>query len=406
MRKSSIHIEKGNLGYCFHNTREKPTANAIFDAKNEYENDALRAIELYRQELQKRAKKYTERTGRKLPKNTITHLSAIVNLNEQHTIEDVKKIASYLEQTLGTKVFQIAVHRDEGYIDENGEKHVNYHAHLEMLGLDEEGRSVRKKIDRKYLIKLQSEVAELLNMPRGINYTKERKKRPKRLNTYEYKEHAKRSSKAIQITKKELLDEISKLRQELIKRNKELESLNKQKIYTQADYKAISELKQALNAQNVAEIAEEFYKLKEELLNKQKENETLKTELKKSKEEVRALLAQMEYLKNEIKALKKELEQIRNETKSILVEDNPEIKEIVKELNERKDQINDDFNYFYLTNAYRQYKDEFNPSEKLKKAQNLIKAVELSEISESSKNRIINKMSHALQNTQNINYSP
>jgi len=164
-RKSSIHIEAGNLGYCLHNDRTKPTANSIFSQeKNEYSTSAKEAIEIYRQELAKRTLAYTQRTGKNLHKKTITHLSAIVNLDERHKLEDVKKIADYLEDSLGTKVFQIAVHKDEGYVDETGEPHINYHAHIEFLGLDEQGNSIRRKLDRKFLINLQSKVAEILNM--------------------------------------------------------------------------------------------------------------------------------------------------------------------------------------------------------------------------------------------------
>jgi len=319
MRKSSIHIEKGNLGYCFHNTRQKPTANAIFDAKNEYKNDALTAIEIYREELKKRTKKYTENTGKKLPKNTITHLSAIVNLDERHTLEDVKKIAKYLEESLGTKVFQIAVHKDEGYIDVNEKKHVNYHAHIEMLGLDEEGRSVRKKLTKSYLIELQSETARLLNMQRGVNYTKEKKKRPKRLDTYEYKEHARRQH----VTVSALKQQLSELRRQLIERNRQ----HQEAIYTQEDYKRINELKKQLNAKNVDEIAEKIEELKQDLRQKELENEELReivdeeiyndTFLIEKKSPEIEVLEELEKMKQVIFELKKENKQLKEEIKSL-----------------------------------------------------------------------------------------
>ena len=207
-RKSSFHYGKGNLGFCAHNDRSKPTANSIFSTKNnEYSCSAKEAIEIYRQELQKRTLAYTMRRNKKLHKNTITHLSAIINLDERHTLQDVQKFADYLEEILGTKVFQIAVHKDEGYVDEEtGEKHINYHAHIEFLGLDEQGNSVRRKLDKSMLSHLQDKVAEILQMERGINYTAERKKRPKRLDTYEYKEHAKRLAKALKPYDKAILN--------------------------------------------------------------------------------------------------------------------------------------------------------------------------------------------------------
>ncbi len=321
-RKSSIHIDKGNLGYCFHNTRQKSTTNSIFSTENNaYDNDAMVAMELYKTELNKREKAYTLRTGRKLHKNTITHLSAIVNLDERHTLDDVKKVAKYLEDTLGTKVFQIALHKDEGYVDdETNEKHINYHAHIEMLGLDEQGNSVRRKLTRSYLINLQSKVAEMLNMQRGINYTKEKKKRPKRLDTYEYKEYEKRKDKALKpvlkenkqlkeeneelkLTKKELEKQISELRKKMIEFNKQLEK----KEFTQEDYKYLSALKKALKANNLKEIYEKLkefdknisdrmLKFKEYTKKLEEENKELKNKLTQSENRVQELEEEKENL--------------------------------------------------------------------------------------------------------------
>ena len=230
----SIHIEKGNLSFCFHNDRSKPTANSIFDdEENEVNRNALEAIELYRKELERRTKAYTKRTGKKLQKNTIIHLSAIVNLNKEHTLEEVKRVADFLEETLGTKVFQIAIHRDEGHVDENGKVVKNYHAHIEFLGIDQEGKSIRRKLTRGYLINLQTQIANILQMQRGTNYTKERKKRPKRLDTYEYKEHAKRATKQqekLKVRVKELEQRVKELEYQLKKqkKNKNYETLKQE----------------------------------------------------------------------------------------------------------------------------------------------------------------------------------
>jgi len=192
MAKSSIHIATGNSGFLSHNDRSRKTKNTIFpEHENEIFNDAKSAFGIYREELKKRSAAYTNRTGQKLQKKAITHLSAIVNLNENHTMEDLKKLGSFLEKKLDTKIFQMAIHRDEGHVDHD-EKIVNYHAHIEFLGLDTKGQSIRKKLDRKTLIELQDQTAKILEMKRGINYTRAKEKRPKRLDTYEYKHHAER----------------------------------------------------------------------------------------------------------------------------------------------------------------------------------------------------------------------
>ena len=101
--KSSIHIERGNQGNMYHNPREQETVNSIFSTdNNEVSLDAKSAIDLYRNELRLRVTAYTSRTGQKLQKNAITHLSAVVNLQEHHTLKDLDPIVKYLEKQLTT----------------------------------------------------------------------------------------------------------------------------------------------------------------------------------------------------------------------------------------------------------------------------------------------------------------
>ncbi len=250
------------VGYFFHNSREKPTVNSIFSTENNFTNiSGRKSVKIFWDELGKRIKKYTERTGKKLPKNTIKHISGIFNINENTTKEEVEKVIKYLEDTLDTKVIQYSIHKDEGYIDENGNKKINYHVHLEMLGLDSEGRSVRKKIDRKYLRKLQTEVSRILKMERGEDV---RKTRRKRLDTYQYKEHIKRQKSELQELKNEikrlkkenenLKNEITNLKNEVKERKQKLKKIReililinkKIQLYTKNDYKQISNIKKQL----------------------------------------------------------------------------------------------------------------------------------------------------------------
>ena len=216
MSKSSIHIANGGDGYMAHNSRETFSQSQVFyDEKNEIWNNKEKAFKLFRSELAARSDAYTKRTKQKLQKKSITHLSAIVNLNQNHTLEDLKPLAKYLEDELDTKIFQVAIHRDEGklvhatipkkiltsgehffsnpknkklYFDENFENEIdlsewnfekNYHAHFEMLGLDSNGKSIRRKLNNTFFRKLQDKTAEILEMERGNaspSYTKEEMK--------------------------------------------------------------------------------------------------------------------------------------------------------------------------------------------------------------------------------------
>lgn len=218
MAKSSIHIQAGQLGVFQHNDRSRPTKNTIFHDEKSLAVTAKDAFKIYREELAFRSAAYKKRTGQRLQKKAITHLSAIVNLEQRHGLEDIKKIAKHLAETLDTRILQVAIHRDEGHIDENGKAVKNYHAHIEMMGLDSGGGSVRKKLTKGYLSGLQDFTAAALGMDRGHNYAREQRKRPKRLDTYEYKEAKKREEEAQGRERARLNDlkaENSRLRAEL-----------------------------------------------------------------------------------------------------------------------------------------------------------------------------------------------
>jgi len=221
MAKSSIHIQKSVRGSVGHNSREHFSYSVVFiddGETNELDNNQNDAYKIYRSELGKRSRKYTERTGQKLQKKTVTQLSAIVNLEKHHTLRDLEPVKKFLENKFGTKVFQMAIHRDEGkliskkdgtelysgkdfflnikdnqlYFDKKFTKKIdiqdyeivkNYHAHIEMLGLDEEGNAIRQKMSKGALREMQDFTAKTLQMERGQqtkSYTKEQMKEIKK----------------------------------------------------------------------------------------------------------------------------------------------------------------------------------------------------------------------------------
>lgn len=262
MAQSSIHIQAGGSGYFAHNSRESKTVNAIFsDEENYCSCTNAKAFETYKKELSSRTNAYLENnpTRKKLHEKTITHLSAIVNFNQEHTPDDIKKVCDYLEKTFDTKVIQFAMHRDEGHINESGEKVKNYHAHIEFMGLDSKGNSVRRKLDKKSLIELQSKTAELLNMQRGKNYTELQERRPKRLDTYEFKKA--KEMEAVKV--KDLLA----TKEQLKEANNQLRTFMKDNGANRADYAELEKekklLEQKLKAKDLTEkeLLEKFQEL-------------------------------------------------------------------------------------------------------------------------------------------------
>ena len=294
MATSSIHIEAGASGYFAHNSRESKTVNSIFDdEKNFCSCTNAQAFETYKNELAKRTEAYKENFGRtKLHSKTITHLSAIVNFNKEHSPKDIKKICDYLENKFDTKVIQYAMHRDEGHISENGEKIKNYHAHIEFMGLDSKGNSVRRKLDKKALIELQSDVASILKMQRGKNYTELKEKRPKRLDTYEFKKAKEMESKK----EKEVLA----TKEELKEQNNQLRAFLKDN---------------GANRQDYAELEKEKKILEEQLKAKELTQDGL---LKKFKEIQDKFLKEKEHLKSIIEIKELDIIELQNQNKALV----------------------------------------------------------------------------------------
>ena len=327
MGKASIHIQKASGGAITHNSRENYSKSVVFkDEKNELWNDKKSAFQIYREELKNRVEAYTNRTNQKLQKTAVTHLSAVVNLEQHHTLKDLEKIKDELEKVFDTKVFQMAIHRDEGKIKhkETGEylvsgidffynpddkkyyskkdKHTflnelninhyeiekNYHAHIEMMGLDSQGQAIRQKMNKFVLSNLQDFTAENLQMERGNNY--QIKKSVKRLDTHQFKASKKEENEVKKIVKNEK-SKIVKKANEIINSEREDKKKIKEELVAIVD--------------------------KDLLINNKKENnittpiDETKNQSKSSQQE---LVAELKQLRAENKLLKQERDILKKAT--------------------------------------------------------------------------------------------
>ena len=149
----------------------------------------------------------------------------------------------------------------------------NYHAHIEMMGLDSDGNAIRQKMNRFVLSNLQDFTAQTLDMERGNNY--QLKKSAKRLDTNEFKKQAKKENEV----KKTITKEKNTTR--IIK--EELELLKKEN----------SKFRTELKEKEGGATREEFGLL--EALNKQ-----LQEDLKASKIDLSKALEKIEELKKDI----------------------------------------------------------------------------------------------------------
>lgn len=173
MAGSSIHIaptEKSTTHNFFHNAREDKHEPRYLLPKehrqpNETNKTGYEALKEFNELVKERSDLYTKSTGQKLQKKTRLLYSAVVNLEEYHSLKDLEPIITYIEKSLDTKVIQATCHHDEGHISkEDNQSKYNHHCHLEIFGLNNQGRGITKSINKEFLANLQEFVSNQLSM--------------------------------------------------------------------------------------------------------------------------------------------------------------------------------------------------------------------------------------------------
>ena len=202
MAISSINIQPSSGNAIIHNERIFDVAYALKnDDVNEYHRIA--SISETRKAIYE---DYKLNHGRKLNTKATPIREAVVNLNENHTMEDLKKLSEMLDKDYQMKVLHIAIHKDEGHIDKTGEEKINYHAHIVFSNYDFD-KHITIKRDKDVMRKLQTDVANCLGMERG-----EENSQKVRLDHRQYK----RAMQEVEEKTKELQRELKEVKQENI----------------------------------------------------------------------------------------------------------------------------------------------------------------------------------------------
>lgn len=183
MAKSSINFQKSK-GHSYDHNFRKDEPNYLLKPADRLENfywqNEKSAREIFDEEL----KSYGTKKGKR-PTFENSHWEAVLNLNKNHTLEDVQKVAEYIEQKFNITCATIAVHRDEGHYKNDKPQH-NFHAHITFVTVKDGQQNWRKeKIKPADLRELQTAVAEMLQMERGQENSE-----AERLNHKQYKKAA------------------------------------------------------------------------------------------------------------------------------------------------------------------------------------------------------------------------
>lgn len=267
--KTSINFKAAKSDSEIHNFRKKSFDYIRKDLthKNEYWMEQKIA-----DQIQKIESYCKEKSGRKLQKNAMPIREAVVVIKENTTMQDLHNLSKRLEEELKIRIFQIAIHKDEGHYDKDTKEwKPNYHAHLVADWQDLETGKTLKHQSFHYS-KMQDLAAECLEMERGVSGSLAR------LEAIEFKIKKKEEDFKI------LEERYRKMQQELESKKFEelivIESdfLGFQKIKTD---KTIENYKKAIKTNNI-----QLLKNKTELESKEKQIVELKTKIESLKKEV------------------------------------------------------------------------------------------------------------------------
>lgn len=177
MAKASINFKPIKANSEHHNERQGENLKYVHSELTP-NNESWKGDEIH-SKLSKIQKYCKQISGRKLQKNAIPIREAVVNLNADHTMMDLKILADELESKFGIECFQIHIHRDEGVSSDQ----LNYHAHMVFSWQDlTTGKTL--KLHRHHMSQIQDVVATALGMERGELKTNSNRER---LEAIEYK---------------------------------------------------------------------------------------------------------------------------------------------------------------------------------------------------------------------------
>lgn len=337
-QKSSINFKPSKDHQVFHNTTTRP--NYAIGGELEYDLKGYPARDLKNKIISQAIENYNKNKAPKAPKFKAKNYewSAVVNIKPETTMDDLKKLAEHLNKKYGFQCYQITIHRDEGHINDDGEKEINHHAHLELITLDKETGKQRWNFTPKKLRELQTEVAEILQMERGIDKRISGAKRIEPRVYAEMKEKERANQKALKnelnSVKKELKalsanairKRVEQERKAWLNTNKALHEQGAKPIFTAEHYKELRELgKKAFTS--LDELENALKELEKRIRKEKRQHQSNKPQLSTTKKDFKSRLIDEYYsdlsTKHDLTPFyfNKELKTLENKQKGYKIKD-------------------------------------------------------------------------------------
>lgn len=231
MRMQSITISNLSHAQKHHNQAHRATLKYVHHEltvtnerwDREYKaNGNPKSLNNYYTAIKKNVK---EKTGRAIQEKASEKAlqEAVVVIDEQTTMDDLKRFAKAMEDEFGFTAIQIHIHRDEGYLKRR--EKLNLHAHIVFETIDRAtGKTWKPKADRGS--RMQDIASETLGMVRGTPKSITKKKG---LDAMEYKEEQARQHLEVLVEQKETIgEEVEEARREKEAVEREAEALVEQ----------------------------------------------------------------------------------------------------------------------------------------------------------------------------------
>ena len=164
----------------------------------------------------------------------------VMLLKEEHTLDDVRKVAKWIEDHFGYTCTALAIHRDEGHNKKTGETIYNYHAHLHFFSM-KNGKQMAREVTPSQCSQLQDITAEILGQKRG-----QRGSKAHHFKHQDYRVVAKErelQQELLDETHNNLVEVADRAGQVLYQRDKQIEDLVKEKQNLQNQRKDLQILK-------------------------------------------------------------------------------------------------------------------------------------------------------------------
>lgn len=304
MAKASIHFSPIKSNSEAHNERSTRLDYNFPDLEKNNESLILERVATRTKTINSICKKVS---GRKLQKNAEPVREAVVNLNANHSMEDLKDLAKVLKEKKGIECFQIHIHRDEGKSRDD----LNYHAHM-IFDWQDKTTGKTLKLNRTDLSQIQDIVANTLEMQRGelrVNSNRER------LEAVEYKRQQEETRlKEAEIKAKEAVQEVRDSKVTLSDVKKDLDVLEgkKRQFFNEASsvivkkdklgiFKTVDESKTLLN---VSGLIQQNKALRSELFDLKRESE----------DKIKGLAGEINDLRRELAKERKSVSNFKNWT--------------------------------------------------------------------------------------------